>query len=403
MFSAYCSTLLSALLATYAFLLLFPPVPLAALLPFLVDDMLESAPEARYFTTFLLPAPSVVLSVGFLGLARYFVVRRALVQPGNVARELQSAVDRFWDRLGGTGKKRGRPGTDLPVDRPVAWHEVTRRTPTSPLQLTKLALTLGLPTAAILWLSLALMGGESAGLVRIATVFSWGLAATIIVTKGASLLGTDRANRTLDVLMTTPISSRELVSQRSAGLRRMVPVLAVPIGIASLMRLYTGLLTASAGRVATYALAVVLSLMIFLPMLYWLGIALGLWMKSRSRAVFVATGILASWAILPLLVQGALGEMGIRWRLPWLAYGSPAAMLTYADRALAPRSGTVPGGHAALIMSFMAFAALTVLLRLFVRWSTPRCLARVEAKQRTKPARRGSRRRAGLLTEDTHD
>jgi ABC-type transport system involved in multi-copper enzyme maturation permease subunit len=407
MFSAYCSTLLSALLGTYAFLLLFPPVPLAALLPFLVDEMMESAPEARFITTFLLPAPSVVLSIGFLGLARYFVVRRALVRPGNVTRQVQKQVDGLWKRLSPDSPARPphRSARDLPGHAPIAWHETTRRTPSRLPQLFKLAATLCLPLVFILWLCIAVSGGNYAFVPRVATVFAWGLAAAVIVTKGASLLGADRANGTLDVLMTTPIRSSEIVSQRAAGLRRFVPVLALPICISHLARLWQGSLAEySSGGGPTYLTAALLSVVVFLPLLYWLGLAIGLWVQSRSRAVLVGTSLVASWAILPLLVQGALVEVGVRWLLPYVGLLSPAAVLFYADRSFAARRAVdVPGGGLVIVASFAAFGLLALVLRLFVSWSTPRCLGRVEAPRHIAEAPGRPRGKRIPQTEERND
>jgi hypothetical protein len=125
--------------------------------------------------------------------------------------------------------------------------------------------------------------------------------------------------------------------------------------------------------------------------------------KSQSRAVFVATGVLATWALLPLLTQEALFEVGIRWRFPWVAFLSPMAAVRYAHGAMAQRSaGGVPGGMGAMLASFLSLAGLTLLLRWFTYWSARRCLGRVEGPPRQEEARSAilpCRR----LKEKTHD
>lgn len=381
MCSAYCATLLSALLTTYALVLLFPPVPLAALLPFLVDDMVEGA-GARVVTMFLLPAPSVVLTLGFLGLARYFVVRRALVKPGNMTVGLQQALDRLAGKTDeDTQRSRHRKKSALPLADPIAWHEITRRTPSTPTDLVKLGVLIVLPVGLALLAWMAATDGSSGLVPGLVLTLLWGLSVAVAVGKGAGLVAADRASGTLDVLLTTPISGREIVRQRGVGLRRMLCVFALPLAMTYGSRLVVGLGAGGSripvGNGVAYLGSAVCAIVVFLSLAYWFAMWMGLRVHKRSRAVSFALSAVGIWTLLPLLAQSVVLEMRLMQGAPFIALLSPAAMPMWSERLLRfsrydyAVHARVPFGIAGMLASYAVFGALALLLR----W---RCLRRAD-------------------------
>ena len=57
----------------------------------------------------------------------------------------------------------------------------------------------------------------------------WILTVLIVTVQSTGLIAAEKAKQTLDVLLTTPLSSRDIALQKLAGLRRLMLVLAVPL------------------------------------------------------------------------------------------------------------------------------------------------------------------------------
>jgi ABC-type transport system involved in multi-copper enzyme maturation permease subunit len=221
-----------------------------------------------------------------------------------------------------------------PADDPVAWREVTRKALGKTVYLLRLLLVLEIP---VLFLAVSVLSGgvrrNQLEYLALAAAVLWAIAALAVTVKGANLVATERARQTLDVLLTTPMTGEEIIRQKLRGVWRMTWVVATPLVTVFAAKAWWLAVNSDAGRYRfdvgwfAYLLTAVLTLAIYLPMLAWVALWIGLKVKARSRAILVALGVLVVWcAAPPLLIGGIMaftrGDDG----LMYLLLFSPATL-----------------------------------------------------------------------------
>jgi ABC-type transport system involved in multi-copper enzyme maturation permease subunit len=255
--------------------------------------------------------PIVATTLFFLLLARFFLLRRAFVPARHRIRQFFAWLDRTFFRfnrlLGGIALRRG--GEDLPLDQPVAWRELSRRSLGQPQHLFRILVAIMLPLLVVLGWGIEKSlsssyhrGGTEAWLSGILFIL-WPLAVLVVATMGVNAVAAERANQTLHVLLTTPITGREIVRQKMRAVRRIMMVLAVPLvtvlvceAVLEAWSEYRGFWEAKYGDpVAVDLVAGVASVLIYLPMVGWLGMLIGLRVKSRTRALLTVLVVIIGW------------------------------------------------------------------------------------------------------------
>ena len=167
-----------------------------------------------------------VMSAAILGsalvalcMARLWLIPRAVKKPRSLLRFAFSGIDTSIETMGVRLKDSKGPDRD-----PIAWRETTRGV----IGNTRYQLyVLGFATVAIGWLAwLAHQEDMRSTLATIQTV-AFIVGTLIMVAKGTSLFSGERSGQTLDVLLTTPVTNRDLMLQKYRGLRNLIAVLLV--------------------------------------------------------------------------------------------------------------------------------------------------------------------------------
>src|SRR5690606_12329094 len=126
----------------------------AAFPPFVFDNA-QWRPASELWLRTL---PIALSSVTFLVLARAFVVRRALLPPKTVTVAVFRALDRFWQRVnwlsGGVVLWRDRES--LPLDKPVAWRELTKKSLGKPHYLFRMLVLTTVPVLIVMLFALVM-------------------------------------------------------------------------------------------------------------------------------------------------------------------------------------------------------------------------------------------------------
>lgn len=260
---------------------LFPPIALS-----------NSWNDSRTVQIFRL-APILASAGVFLGMARYFLVRRAFLPPRNPLLAVFRWIDRVMQRANRfTGNILiGRKEAQLPGNDPVAWRELTKRSLGRVNYLVRLLLVIELPVLSICLLAAA---GNDADELYVLSFILWGIAFLVLVVQAANTIVSERVNQTLDVLLTTPISGRDIVSQKWRALRRLCIVLAIPLLTVSVMR--------SSDSTRYSLVCAVLAVVVYLPLIAWGSLYIGLRSRTRFRAILTAMGVGVGWCLLPVLV-----------------------------------------------------------------------------------------------------
>ena len=265
---------------------------------------------ARAIQTF----PILISSALFLSLARLFVVRRAFVPPRNRILDLFKALDLTFARLNENRWTKGiillRDAAALPVDEPVAWRETTKRSLGRARYLFRVFVAIEAPLAVLCILT-AFAGAASDGNEGSYLMFLfWAVAVLLVAVQSASLVAGERMQQTLDVLCTTPLSSREIIRQKFRGVRRLMIVLLVPFGTVLLFQAWwksevSGMNTYTYVRhtfnLPLYLACSALSVAIYLPMVAWMSLWIGLKVRTQGRAILGSLAAIVGWCVAPLV------------------------------------------------------------------------------------------------------
>jgi ABC-type transport system involved in multi-copper enzyme maturation permease subunit len=283
--------------------------------------LLESSAGLPLSETAALALPTAGFSLLFLLLARAFFVRGALAPGGNVLLRFFRRLDAFYHRanrsrwLGG-GIEFFRRRKDLPKTRPVAWREVSRRALGKPEHFLRALLLLEVPVLAagtyfLVESTRARFGPAYLEEFSAINYAIWGLATVAILAGGIQAIGRERRDGTLEVLLTTPISRREIAIEKYDGLKRLRRVFAAPLVTGIVFRALAGVLSPYGGGVApaaVYLACALLNVVILLPTLSWYSLWIGLKYANRARALLVA---ILGFGLWHLVCFGAFGPFGV--------------------------------------------------------------------------------------------
>ena len=281
---------------------------------------------------FLRTVPILTLSTIFLLLTRAFIVSRAFVERRNLLLVAFRKLDRvFWqlNEQFGRGVVLAGGSETLPRSQPVAWREVTKKTLGTTRYLVRVFIGLEFPVLFICAMS---VGGNDAswnGMLAMLQFIVWVVAVLLICVHSASLFAAERTHQTLDVLLTTPMTNRDLFWQKLRGLLRLTFVVSIPLmtvyGFEAWLRgdtyswsTFGGSPAWRNGRVALptvcYLVSGIGTMLIYFPMFAGVATLAGLKLKTQTRAIFATLGIIVAWNLLPTLVLTPLfGIVRFRW------------------------------------------------------------------------------------------
>ena len=125
----------------------------------------------------------------------------------------------------------------------------------------------------------------------------------------ANAFVSERISQTLEVLLTTPLVARDIVRQKARMLTRFMWVVAIPLATVFAMEAWAeagathwsryGQTMANASRYLSWAF---LSIAVYLPLVLWLSLWIGLKMRTRFRAILTALAVIVGWCVLPIIV-----------------------------------------------------------------------------------------------------
>lgn len=392
MISAYARTTAGAFVSCYLFGLVFYLGPLFALMVFDLLELTHASNEtARVFLAFVPPfvfedtrsgswgsivaraIPTMVSIIAFLVLARVFLTKRAFVRSRHLVLNAFKRIDRLMERanrlVGSIVLIKDKSGP--PEDDPVAWRELTKKPLGKPQHLIRLLLLLEIP-AAFMGLALLLfeVGSSGSGLLAGAIMILWSLSAVGVSVKSANAFVSERANQTLDVLLTTPLPGRDIVRQKMKGVGRLILVLLVPLATLFFFESFMGFPFQDRDDpwwFQTPMLAVTAGL--YLVLFAWFSAWVGLKLRSRTRAISTALIAIFLWNLVPIVLLLMLDDSHVvnvdDCPGSWLFLSSPGAAL--AMLAWAPDSFWEASRFSPAIVSFIFYGFLT-------RYLMARCL-----------------------------
>ncbi|WP_339907961.1 ABC transporter permease [Symmachiella dynata] len=404
MFSAYCRTTVGAYLATnlFYFIFLFAIPGLAADLARLPEHkLMYFVGPAMYFEIFdwggglnpwgelaLRSVPLVFSTLMFLGLARYYLVRRAFAQPRHLVRKIFKGLDGIFETINKNPITKGvvlvKEQTRLPTDNPVAWRETMKKNLSQFRYVLRICLLFEIPivVVALLMLDASMHPSRAYTPLSFLLIMLWTLTALILTVQAANLIASERSRQTLDVLLTTPLSGREIVLQKMQGMRRLVIGLSVCFLTIFVCEAWMrrGLDMASYGGVGNalsyystwrYLVASLLSIAIYIPLIGWLALWIGLIAKTQTRAILGSLAVLFLWCAVPWGILLSLSDLFTDRKDVLTGLFSPVTMILCNEfNAFGPDGGLFPGivrGHlfrwVVVLLNFAFYGLILYLIR----------------------------------------
>ena len=246
-------------------------------------------------------------------LARRWLVTRAVASGGSRVMAILKGMDGFFHRINQNRWTQGRvlirDSESLPYSDPIAWRETKKRAFGTFRYLVRMLLLIELPTLFVcLFFLIVTAYGRNSYMTRsevmtFMSIILWILSLLFLVSKAATVLPSERLRETFDVLLSTPLKTREIVQQKFAGVKRLIWVLSIPLVTVTLTH---AMWIEASGKpwwvddgVGWYLLGGLGAILIYLRMVAWLSMLLGLALKSQTKAIFATLAILVSWCVIP--------------------------------------------------------------------------------------------------------
>lgn len=344
--------------------------------------------------TLLRSIPIACLTLLLLGASRWCLIRRANAPSRNLLSRFFRMLDRRFTAINARfgNIELTRDTTKLPGDDPIAWRETTRRPIGTVRYLVRLFVLIEFPVVFLCAISVGSTSGL--GLLQFITILTWIIVTLFICVVSPSLISGERSYQTLDVLLTTPLTNRDILSQKTRGVRRLLFVVAVPLltlyGFQTWIRLdgwrqpdyYSrgrSLMTATESA-TWYGLTGLTTVLIYLPMLCSVGFLIGMKMRNQSRAVVATLAVLVAWCLLPVLGAFICDEvLNFNWGPPTLelvVLASPMMIVPFNEFQ------EFHDPQTALLLNSAIYLSFLVLLKIGMRLSFANLSGRMDSPHR---------------------
>ncbi len=272
--------------------------------------------ERPIWVVFCATLPTMLTVVFCLTMTRVLLYRRAFVSQSSLLLRVFRRLDSFFqslnDRAGGVQVIADRES--WPDFDPVAWREREKKSLGRARYLIRMLVALEFPTLFVCLVAVIFGAAErNQGGLGALWVVAWLLALMIVSVKAATLISSERARETLDALLSTPMSGREILLQKVAGMRRLMMVVATPILTVNLSNVMMAVQSGGGVTVLNpgpwiwlflYVVLVVFSTWSLLHLLAWLALLTGGGARSQARSVFTAVTVALVCVWLSVFVVG---------------------------------------------------------------------------------------------------
>ncbi len=277
--------------------------------------------------------PVMVAIAGMLLLTRSLLFRRAFVGHSSmllrIFRRVDGVFQRLNDRAGGVmiiPDRVSLPGLD-----PVAWREREKKTLGKARYLVRVLMVFEFPVMFLCIMFVMYGNASNSTDMQRVLYLMWAITGMMVAVKAATLISSERTRETLDALLSTSLTNRELLQQKIVGMRRLMLVMGTPLMSVHLtlflMHVNFGGWDTAAGLVSIgllllyFVIAMVASWNL-MHLMSWLSLLLGGRSRSQTKSVLLATILLAIWGVSSALF---LQTEGGRYRGGYSGYGGYGA------------------------------------------------------------------------------
>lgn len=318
--SIFCSTWFrttaAAFVTTYAILAcLFCFVPTAGFFsPVWNSPPATGISPIAAFMTALIGGGMLIFVAAFVSgiillTASKVLVPRAFIPVRNLVLEQFQKADRFFTEL----NKQTTGGIELIPDRQtlplfdgISWRE-TRKKSLGTFRYQFRILTF-LLTPLIISIAMTIQENRSdftspfQGFI----VFFWIISVLSLVIHSTGCIPTERIRQTLDVMLVMPLTAKEIVLEKLAGVRRLIAILTVPFVV---LITFQGIWQSYVARgfvphqtVILEMYTTTMTVVIYMPVIMWIGFHLGLRMRTQIQALLSTFAVIGAACVLPGII-----------------------------------------------------------------------------------------------------
>ena len=287
-----------------------------------------------FSTIVLRTIPMLVFTACCLIIARIVIWRRAFVQPSNLILRMLRSLDGIFHQLNQNRVTRGiiilRDSAALPLYEPIRWRETNKRSLGTTRYLIRLLLLLEVPLMFGMLLPLNIDVNGHFSIVAAPWVL-WIAATLVLVIQSTGLIGAERSRQTLDVLLTTPLDSEQIVREKFAGIWRMIRMLWIPFATVYLFQVYWISFVVGSDFGVFCALRGILATAVYPPLIAWIGFHFSMRCRTQTQATLATLGVICGISIGPIILGSPLFGAGPQ--LPLVEWISPAWIIIAGDFA----------------------------------------------------------------------
>jgi ABC-type transport system involved in multi-copper enzyme maturation permease subunit len=266
--------------------------------------------------------PTLISCAISMGLARYFLTRCETQTKKNPLSRLLAQLDVLVKQIlerWSKGSIRLDSQRALPVDKPVYWRETNCDLINRPRY--RAYVTIFGTIAVVVATLIGAEWEKDEGLAAVYFCFLSVVALTV-VSKSAALFASERSRQTLDILLCTPLTGRQIVLEKMSAIYRLMLTFAIPFLV---LLLIDGLLKQLNGHdwfkrrrygefaFGIYFVSSFVTVAIYLPMLSWLAAIIGMRTRKQTTALIWSLAGIFTWALLPMFVAvGIFEAIGVR-------------------------------------------------------------------------------------------
>lgn len=267
----------------------------------------------------------IVTSIIFyLLMAKRFLISRAFVAGGSMTLQVFKIIDVKMKQLNENKITRGivliGDGSKMPETDPVKWRETTKTALGATRYLVRLLVAIELPLCLFITFSfaVAVYARTLTPMLHFFYYLFWGLSVVLIIAKASNLIAGEQANQTLDVLLSTPMRTEDILRQKFVGIKRLFWVLSMPIITVIVVEWFYSIRFIEYFRFSKNRPAVVdwervvyevmtmiipvLALIIFFHIVMYLTVWISMQLKKTLRTMLLTILIIGLCAVTPFIV-----------------------------------------------------------------------------------------------------
>ena len=326
--SANEATMFSALLRCWGFCIVFAFCCFTTPLGILFGTPMRSSIRYSFFVPmFYTTAGYVVATWLFLARARQILGPRAFVTRKNPFSHQFRKLDLYWKDvrkiMRAITRRRDREARTLATQ--VMQRELqSNRTPAWSLEgyfLTRmqvpnlLAVSIVIGFVVMIYLAFTVWMSARTAPIFVVVGGIWILAMLTLPIQSANAIASERMNERLGPLLTTPLTSREILDEWLAPIRRWIQFLIRPLVVVLLVEAVVKYATHDPkGRLIDLSLYLgisLLTLVIYPRLVQWSCLWMGLRIRNQLRALMTAQFVIMAWCIVPLPLASYLENTGM--------------------------------------------------------------------------------------------